>query len=85
VAPTSLLCFCASDFASAAASFALAALDASTYSFDTAIAARAKEAAADAKSLAQKQSKDVGATGSADYGAHAVLDDTLHQDRKQKI
>lgn len=38
MAPTSLLCFCASDFASAAASFALAALDASTYSFDTAIA-----------------------------------------------
>jgi len=47
VAPTSLLCFCASDFAdlaaaasafsslaSASASFALAALEASTYSFD---------------------------------------------------
>jgi len=28
---------------------------------------------------------DVGATGAADYGAHAVLDDTLHEDRKQKI
>merc|ERR1712083_985829 len=28
---------------------------------------------------------DVGATGSADYGAHAVLDDTLHADRKNKI
>ena len=28
---------------------------------------------------------DVGATGSNDYGSHAVLDDTLHADRKLKI
>ena len=28
---------------------------------------------------------DVGATGSADYGAHAVLDDALHADRKTKL
>jgi hypothetical protein len=28
---------------------------------------------------------DVGATSSASYGAHAVLDDTLHEDRKQKL
>jgi len=28
---------------------------------------------------------DVLATGAADYGSHAVLDDTLHADRKLKI
>lgn len=28
---------------------------------------------------------DVGATASADYGSHAVLDDTLHADRRNKI
>jgi len=33
----------------------------------------------EAKALAQIHSRD--ATGSADYGAHAVLDDALHADR----
>ena len=49
-------------------------------------AAKATSAQIDAsaaKSLAQH--KDVGATGSSGYAAHEVLDDTLHQDRKQKI
>lgn len=29
--------------------------------------------------------QDVGATGTADYGSHAILDDTLHADRKLKL
>jgi len=29
--------------------------------------------------------RDVGATASADYGSHAVLDDVLHADRRNKI
>jgi hypothetical protein len=31
------------------------------------------------------QIEDVGATGRASYGSHAVLDDVLHEDRKFKI
>jgi hypothetical protein len=36
-------------------------------------------------STSAKRLKDIGATGLASYSNHAVLDDVLHADRRNKI